>query len=195
MSDYISEYYDAITSGKEIAGRWVTLAYKMLIEGLENRSFFFNPEKANRSIEFVETFCHHTKGSLGRELVRMELWQRALFSAMFGIVDENDLRQFREDVLVCGRKCGKTQLASWVAEYCAYIDDENGYGNEIYFLAPKFDQTDLVWSAFWSSVSFEPDLLEMSKKRKSDIYIPESNTTIKKMQHGKVRQDSGSMKS
>lgn len=187
--DYIHEYYDSITSGKVIAGRWIKLAYKMIVEGLENKSFFLDLKKADDSIRFVETFCHHTKGALGRELVVMELWQKALFSAMFGITDELGVRQFREVVLICGRKCGKTQLASWIAEYCAYIDDENGYGNEIYFLAPKFDQTDLVWSAFWSSVSFEPDLLEMSKKRKSDIYIADSNTTVKKIAFSSKKSD------
>lgn len=189
MTDYIREYYQKISSGQEIAGKWVKMAYKMIIDGLDNQSFFYDQQKADKVINFIETFCHHTKGKLGKQLIHMELWQKALFSAIFGIVDNTGHRQFREIVLICGRKTGKTQLASWIAEYCAYIDEENGYGGEIYFLAPKFDQTDLVWSAFWTSVSFEPELLEMSKKRKSDIYIEASNTTVKKIAFSSKKSD------
>lgn len=189
MHDYIREYYSAILSGKERVGAWVTLTYKWIIDGLENGLWYLNLNKANASINFVETFCHHSKGKLGTQLVKMELWQKAAFSCIFGIVNEKNLRQFHEIMIIMGRKCGKTQMASWIAEYCAYIDKENGFGNEIYFLAPKFDQTDLVWNAFWISVGMEEELSEMGKKRKTDFYIEDTNTTVKRLAFNGKKSD------
>lgn len=59
----------------------------------------------------------------------------------------------------------------------AYLEPE--YGQEIYCLAPKLDQAALVYDGFYQMVQAEDELAELAKKRRSDIYIAESNTVIK----------------
>ena len=67
----------------------------------------------------------------------MELWQKAIVSAIFGILDKNTgYRQFREVFLVVARKNGKTIFAAAIMAYMAYIDGE--YGAKLYCLAPKW---------------------------------------------------------
>lgn len=185
--NYILEYYQKITDGTIVVGKWIILLYTLIIHGLEDKLFFFDAKKANRAINFIENFCHHSKGKLAPKLVKLELWQKAMISCIFGIVDESGYRQFREVFILVGRKCGKTLLASGIMEYMAYADGE--YGADVYCLAPKLDQTDLVFNDFWQSLSAEPDLKSITAKRKSDIYIEKSNTSVKKIAFSNKKSD------
>lgn len=185
--NWILRYYQMIQDGSVTVGKWIQLLYEKIIRDLENKVYFFDQKKANRVIAFFEKFTHHSKGRLAPQLVKLEIWQKALLSCAFGLVDENGIRIYREVLVVMGRKNGKSLLASGVAEYMAYADGEPGA--DCYFLAPKLDQADIVFNDFWQSVSAEPDLLKITKKRKMDIYIESTNTSIKKVPFSEKKSD------
>lgn len=183
--NYIQEYYKAITTGKVVVGEWIKLIYAILVRGLESKKYIYNAKKADKAIKFIENFCHHSKGR--NDLLKLELWQKAIVSAIFGIVDENDVRIFREVFIVVGRKNGKSLFASAIIAYMAYLEPE--YGQEIYCLAPKLEQTDAVYNCFYEMVKNEDELKEVSKKRRSDIYIEETNTKIKPIAFNAKKSD------
>lgn len=187
MTDYIREYYQAIREGSIVVGQWILLLYEYIIKGLENRSFYFAPKKADRAIRFIENYCHHSKGR--NDLLKLELWQKALVSIIFGVVDENNYRQFREIVLIVARKNGKSLFAAAIIEYLAFLDEE--YGAEIYCLAPKLEQADIVYSCFWQMCLSEEDIKSKIKKRgrQNDFYIEETNTIIKKIAFNEKKSD------
>lgn len=187
MIDYIREYYQAIKEGSIVVGKWVLLLYEYIVKGLENKTFYFAPKKANRAIKFIENYCHHSKGR--NDLLKLELWQKALVSVIFGIVDENGLRQFREVVLVIARKNGKSLLGAAIMAYMSFLDEE--YGAEIYCLAPKLDQAEIVYSCFWQMCQAEEDLKNKIAKRGrlSDYYIEDSNTVVKKIAFNAKKSD------
>ena len=185
--NWIYRYYQMIQDGSVTAGKWITLLYERIIQDLEEKQYFFDQKKANRVIDFFEQFTHHSKGKLAPQLVKLEPWQKALLSCAFGLVDEHGFRQYREVLTQMGRKCGKSLLASGVAEYMAYADGE--YGADVYMLAPKLDQADIVFNDFWQSISAEPDLMMLTKKRKMDIYIEKTNTSIKKVPFADKKSD------
>ena len=185
--NWILRYYQMIRDGSVTAGRWIHLLYDRIIGDLEDKAYFFDQKKANKVINFFEKFTHHSKGSLAPRLVKLEPWQKALLSCSFGLVDGQGLRQYREILTQMGRKCGKSLLASGIAEYMAYADGE--YGADVYMLAPKLDQADIVFNDFWQSISAEPDLMKMTKKRKMDIYIESTNTSIKKVPFADKKSD------
>lgn len=106
---------------------------------------------------------------------------------MFGIVDDQNIRVFREIFIVIGRKNGKSLFASAIIAYMAYLEPE--YGQEIYCLAPKLDQAALVYDGFYQMVKSEPELEELAKKRRSDIYIDETNTVIKPIAFNAKKSD------
>ena len=114
MIDYIREYYQAIKDGSIVAGQWILLLYEYVVNGLQKKAFYFAPKKANRAVKFIENYCHHSKGR--NDLFKLELWQKALVSVIFGVVDENNYRQFREIVLVVARKNGKSLFAAAIME-------------------------------------------------------------------------------
>lgn len=186
-NNYILRYYQAIEDGSITAGSWIRMLYSRIVHGIEAGDYLFDQKKANRAVRFFESFCHHSKGALAPQLVKLQLWQKAMLSCIFGLVDEQGLRQFREVFVVMGRKCGKSLLASGIAEYMAYADGERGA--DVYMLAPKLDQTDIVFGDFWQSVQAEPDLARITQKRKSDIYIPSTNTSVKKIAFSEKKSD------
>ena len=146
--NYIYEYHAKITSGEIIAGKWIKKIYEIIINGLQKQEYFFNAKAANKAIRFIENFCHHSKGR--NDLIKLELWQKAIVSVIFGIQDAEKIRIFREIFIVIGRKNGKSLFASAIIAYMAYLEPE--YGQEIYCLAPKLDQAALVYDGFYQMV-------------------------------------------
>lgn len=187
MNNYIYEYYQQIKDGSVVVGIWIRKLYEMIIKGLEDKSFFYNHKKAQASILFIENFCHHHEGALAPGKLKLELWQKATLSLIFGIVDEEGMRIFREVFLVVARKNGKTLFASAIAEYCAFLDGE--YGGRIYFCAPKLEQAYLCFEAFHQMILQEPELNAMAKKRRTDIYIQETNTSAKALAFNASKSD------
>lgn len=185
-ANYIVEYHDKIEHGQIIAGKWIKKIYKILVDGIKSGDWDFDAKKANKAIQFIENFCHHSKGR--NDLFKLELWQKAIVSAIFGILDKKThRRQFREIFLLVGRKNGKSLFAAAIMAYVAYIDGE--YGSELYCLAPKLDQADIVYDSFYKITQAEEELAEVTKKRRSDIYIEELNTTIKKIAFNAKKAD------
>ena len=185
-ANYIVEYHDKIERGQIIAGKWIKKIYKILVDGIKSGDWDFDAKKANKAIQFIENFCHHSKGR--NDLFKLELWQKAIVSAIFGILDKKThRRQFREIFLLVGRKNGKSLFAAAIMAYVAYIDGE--YGSELYCLAPKLDQADIVYDSFYKITQAEEELAEVTKKRRSDIYIEELNTTIKKIAFNAKKAD------
>ena len=187
MDNYILTYYQQIKDGRISANKWILLLYEYLVKGLENGDFLFDGRKANAMIRFTESRVHHTKGRLAPNKIKLELWQKAMFSAMYGIVDEDGSRHFREVVAVMARKCGKSKIANAVAEYGIYADGE--YGANVFCVAPKLDQADIVYSDTWQSITLEPELAGKTKHRKSDIYVSETNSMLKKIAFNAKKSD------
>ncbi|RGM73362.1 terminase large subunit [Agathobacter rectalis] len=186
MDNWIFKYHEAIKKKEVIVGVWVRLCFEILTTGLLNGEWEFNEKKANKAIKFIENFCHHSEGR--SDLLHLELWQKAIVSAIFGIMDKTTgYRQFREVFIIVARKNGKTLFAAAIAAYMTYIDGE--YGAKVYFLAPKLDQADLVYDAFYQIVQSDDELDSITKKRRSDIYIKAFNTSVKKIAFNSKKSD------
>lgn len=186
MDNWIFKYHEAIQKKEVIVGVWVQLCFEILTTGLLNGEWEFNEKKANKAIKFIENFCHHSEGR--SDLLHLELWQKAIVSAIFGIMDKTTgYRQFREVFIIVARKNGKTLFAAAIAAYMTYVDGE--YGAKVYFLAPKLDQADLVYDAFYQIVQSDDELDSITKKRRSDIYIKAFNTSVKKIAFNSKKSD------
>ena len=173
--NYILTYYQQIKDGSVTVGRWIELWYEYIIHGLEEKRFFFDQKKAARAIAFIQQYCRHHEGPLAPQLITLEVWQKALISVLFGVVDADGLRQFRECFVVMGRKNGKTLLDAAIAVYMMIADGE--YGARAYFVSGRLDQARLAFEAFFQMISKEPKLAAKAKKRRTDVYFAESNSS------------------
>lgn len=193
--NYIFRYYDAIrrikrgekVEGVRAAGQFIHDIFRILTDGIKSGEYIFDARKAEKAIRFIENFCHHSEGRA--DLLKLELWQKAVVSAIFGITDPDrpDCRMFREVLLIVARKNGKTLLAAAIMAYMAYIDGE--YGAKLYCLAPKLDQAELCFDAFYQIVQSDDELNNITKKRRTDIYIQDFNTSVKKIAFNSKKSD------
>lgn len=173
-TNYILEYYQRINDGTIIAGKWIKLIYKYIVDGLQSKLFFYDHKKANKALVFIEHYCRHHEGEQAPNHIKLELWQKAMISVIFGVVDGTGNRQFREAVIIVSRKQGKTILAAAISAYMLYLDD---YGARIYFCAPKLQQANLCYDGLYQMIKQEPELEELAKKRRTDIYIDSTNSS------------------
>ena len=186
-TDYILTYYQKICDGSITAGHWIRVWFEQIVHGLQEKKYFFNQKKANEVINFVERYCHHHEGPLAPGLIRLELWQKSILSVVYGIVDENDKRQFREIVLLEGRKQGKTALMGALG--CHHLFKDGGYGSRVYVCAPKLEQSRLCYESIYQTIRKEPMMDRMTKRRRTDLYIEKNNSSAQPLAFSAKRSD------
>ena len=166
----IREYWNAIQEGKEVVSAKIEKTYRKLVYDLDNPNaseFFYDPKRANRVLEFAENFCKHSKGKFGGKPVRLELWEKALLCAIFGFVDIEGNRKYREAILIVGRKNGKSLLASIVGLYMLMADGEPG--PEVYSCATKREQAKIIWMESKRMIAKSPALAKRTRSLVGEI--------------------------
>ncbi len=171
--NYILEYLKAIENGEIITSKRVYKVYKKLADNMKNPDsrYIFDEKKAVRPIKFIEKFCKHSKGEWAGKSVKLELFQKAFISALFGFVDKNTgFRKYKETLFMVARKNGKSTMLASIALYMLIADNEPGA--EIYSTATKKDQARIIFDETHNMIKQSPELNKFIKKRKSDLYFP-----------------------
>lgn len=128
----------------------------------------YDPVKGNHAIEFIENYTRHSKGKMGGKPFILELWQKALVAATFGMVHKIDgTRKYQEVILVVGRKNGKSTLAAAIGLYMQMADGEPGA--EVYACATKKDQAKIIWLEAKRMVKKSPSLRKRMKTLVAEI--------------------------
>lgn len=207
--NFIYAYYQQICDGSVTVGKWVALVYEYVVSEIGKKNLIFDQKKANNAIEWIEEHCFHVEGVLAPGKFEMELWEKALISCVFGLLNpETKNRAFHEVVLVVARKNGKSIFASAIANYIFRVD--GGFGCRVYNVAPKLDQADIIYGNTWEMIQLDPEIKKrkeiiekkrsashqrveddqsVPRKRMSDIYIPETNSTMKKIAFSAKKSD------
>lgn len=171
------QYFGGILDGKIVACEKMKRVSEMLMESfLEPDEFHFDFDIAQRHIDFIEKFIKLPSGKIGTPL-QLELFQKARFQAIFGFVDDNDLRQYNEALTIEGRKNGKTTETAAV-ELDMLVNDDEG-APQIYNVATMLDQAKLGFNAANKMRLQSPMLKKHIKKRTADLYFPYNMGFIK----------------
>lgn len=204
--NWIYAYYQQIKNGTVLVGRWIALLYDYIIKSLDEGAFFFDQKRASDAIEYIEHHCFHTEGPKAPGPLLLEPWQKALVSCVYGLVDKDGKRQFREILLVEARKNGKTLLAAAMEKYDWFVT--GGFGARCFNVAPKLDQADLIYNTVWMMTQLDPEWQERKEKlstakknreygddpelarhRMTDLYIPATNAMVKKIAFSAKKSD------
>lgn len=204
--NYILAYYQGMKDGSQVVGKWIELLYEYIVNGLEEKKFFYDHKKAMKVIEYFEHHVFHVEGPKAPNAIELELWQKAFLSVIYGIVDGMGHRVAREVLLVIARKNGKSLIASGIGKYHFTNGDE--YGAKIYNLAPKLDQADIVYNNLWQMVQLDPEYIErkaeieaardnrervddsdLPRHRMTDLYLPALNSLVKKVAFSAKKSD------
>lgn len=170
-TDYnpIREYWEEIQSGKTRVSQKVYKTYRHVIREMDRTDspYFYDPRRANHILEFFENYLHHSKGKCGGQLVKLELWEKAMLATAYGFVDIEGYRQYRETLLIVGKKNGKSLLASGVGLYMLHADGEPG--PEIYAVATKRDQAKIIWQEAKRMVRKSPALAKRTRSLVAEL--------------------------
>lgn len=171
--NYILEYWKEIEAGNVQVSKKVKTVYKNLVDDINNpkNGYIFDVKKATKPIRFIEQFCKNSKGEWAGKPIRLELFQKAYISALFGFIDKKTgLRKYRESLFMVGRKNGKSTMLAGIALYMLIADREAGA--DIFAVATKKDQAKLIFDETLHMIQQSTELNKITKKRKSDLYFP-----------------------
>lgn len=176
----IRAYFGGILDGTITSGRKMQQVSAKILRDMDNKDprypYHYREEYAQKHIGFIEKFCRLPSGKLGHPFA-LELFQRAILSVIFGFVDADGARQYREVLWIMGRKNGKTALASAI-ELDLLINDDEG-APEIYNVATARDQASKGFADAWRMTKTSPALAKHVRKRVADLYCDLNMGTIK----------------
>ena len=176
----IREYFGGVLDGTITACAKMQQVAAIVLRDLDNDDplypYHYREEYAQKHVSFTERFCRLPSGKLGQPF-ELELFQRAILSVVFGFVDVEGKRQYREVLWIMGRKNGKTALASAI-ELDLLINDDEG-APEVYNVATAHDQAAKGFNNAWRMVLTSPALGRHVRKRVSDLYCDLNMGSIK----------------
>jgi len=161
-------YFTQIADGKITAcDKMKRISDRLLEQYLNPGEFHFDYDIASRHTIFIEKFCKLPTGKLGTPL-KLELFQKARLQAIFGFVDDNDIRQYNEVLIIEGRKNGKTTETAAI-ELDMLVNDKEG-APQIYNVATMLDQAKLGFNAADKMRRQSVLLKKHIRKRAADLY-------------------------
>lgn len=172
--------YDAmIQSGDIIACEKIRRTYEHLADRVRHGSdrFHYDPFRAQHIINFHEKYLRHSKGRWGGKKIKLELWQKAMYAAGYGFVDDDDLRQYQRIILIIGKKNGKSFMSSGCGLYHLTADGEAGA--EVYSVATKKDQAKIIWDESRRMRNKSPALRKRTRSTVSGLFFDAADGVYK----------------
>lgn len=164
----ILEYWEKIQKKEILVCDKLYRTYRKVVRDIQNPGIYhYSAKRANHMLEFAENYCRHSKGKFGGKRVELELWEKAHLATIFGFIDDEGNRKYRESLLIVGKKNGKSLLASVVGLYMLTADGEPG--PEVYAVATKKDQSKIIWLESKKMVNKSPSLKKRVKTLVSEL--------------------------
>ena len=155
--NYIEQYYKMIDSGEIVAGEKIKKVYAHIVDNLHNGNteYYFDEKEAEKAISFIENFCCIPKFQDGKQPFKLQLWQKALVSCLFGFRNkETKRRQYKELFLFVGRKNSKSCLNAAIILYILLFSQEAA--QEVYSVATDRQQSKIIWDYAKQMIATSP---------------------------------------
>jgi phage terminase large subunit-like protein len=121
---------------------------------------WFDPEIAERMLDFFPECLHHIEGELYGEPFKLEAWQQAVVANIFGWqrldTRGRQVRRYREVLLYVARKNGKSPLCAGICLLVLFADRERGQQN--YIAAGEREQAGNLFRYAKGMVDLDEDL-------------------------------------
>lgn len=167
------QYCEDVLSGKIAACEWVILACKRQAADLQRVGsagfkWHFDRERAQRVITFA-TYCRHTEGEWAGQPIELSPSDQFMVWVVFGWIDDEGQRRFREVYEEKARKNAKTTKLAVIGLYLMAADKEEGA--RVFCAATKLDQARLLHGAASQMVARSPSLRKQIKSNKDNLHI------------------------
>lgn len=179
--NYLVEYYNQILEGKILVGQELRTTLDKLIKDLDDPRYIFDIKPGNIRIQFIETFCKHTKSPFNGEPFILELWEKAILQTAYGFKERaTGYRRFNEVVLLVARKNGKTTFIAGI-DLAEFFLAKGGV--DIVCASNTNDQASILYEEI-NNMREGSKALRSDKRSKKNIfyiYSPKTKNKIKKL--------------
>ena len=153
------QYAQKVARGDLVAPKYVVIQAKRFLHELAHPpdGFVFDAELASHPVAVCECLPH-VKGPRAGKPISLEPWQVFFLIQVFGWVDPDGYRRFRQTYLAVPRGNGKTTLAAGIAIYCTFVEGEAGA--EGYAAAVSRDQARICFDSARYMLQNQPGLAE-----------------------------------
>ncbi len=179
--NYLLEYYREIKEGKIPVGQELKATLDKLIKDLDDPRYIFDEKAGNIRIQFIETFCKHTKSPFNGEPFILELWEKAILQTAYGFKEKTTgLRRFNEVVLLVARKNGKTTFIAGI-DLAEFFLSKGGV--DIVCASNTNDQASILYEEINNMREGSKALRSEKRSKKNIFYIysPKTKNKIKKL--------------
>ncbi|WP_413508898.1 terminase large subunit [Carnobacterium maltaromaticum] len=163
--NYADEYAKMVTKHPSKYPKTIRDAVKRYKKWKKRKDIWFDIDKANEALDFMESFIRHVNGDLAGELLVLEPWQKFGYSQLYGWQRINEkgktVRVIREVYWQVPKKNGKTLLAVGGLSYAMYGEGEKGA--ECYCCASDFGQAQYAAKPYAAAVMNSEVLFENSQ--------------------------------
>jgi phage terminase large subunit-like protein len=137
--------------------------------------YYFDIDHADIVVQFIESFCRHSKGEYAGQEFILEPWQRFIISCVFGWKKKKDnLRRFKTVYTEIARKNGKSTLLAAIGIVLLICDGEAGA--EIYSAATKKDQARIIFDEAARMIKSSPELKGMVQCTRNNMCVLETHS-------------------
>lgn len=185
----VDQYIEDVLSGRILACEYVKLAVKRHLDDIEHasdRGLYFDPEAAQRVIDF-SGLLKQSKGEWAGKPLVLQPWQVFIKWVLFGWKNVSGTRRFRTAYQEVARKNGKSTDVATVGLYGLGFDDEGGA--EIYSVATKEEQARITLKEGQSMAQKSGNLGGMAKVHKKAISIDAMDSTWQALGRDSDTQD------
>ena len=179
--NYLKEYYRQIQEGEILVGKELLTVLEGLIDDLNNPRYIFDEKPGKIRIDFIETFCKHTKSPFNGEPFILELWEKAVLQVAYGFkMADTNLRRFNEVLLLIARKNGKTTFIAGI-DLAEFFLSKGGV--DIVCASNTTEQANILFEEI-NNMREQSKALSNEKRSKKNIfhiYSPKTKNKIKKL--------------
>ncbi len=179
--NYLLDYYNEIQKGNIVVGKELFTVIESLIDDMDNPRYIFDEKPGNIRIEFIETFCKHTKSPFNGQPFLLELWEKAVLQAAYGFkMADTKLRRFNEVLLLIARKNGKTTFIAGI-DLAEFFLSKGGV--DIVCASNTTEQANILFEEI-NNMREQSKALSNERRSKKNIfhiYSPKTKNKIKKL--------------
>lgn len=194
-NSYIYQYNEAIKNGyididgkrvRLVVGSKIKKVMRILMGYFDNPDIIFDPKECYKRLKFQETLCLQGKKPYYNKPLKLMLWQKVIFEAVYSFKDkQTGMRIINKCLIEVGRKNGKSTFMAGDINTDLFI----GEGGIRICCASNEDKTaKFIWNEVWGMKKRLDPKDKRTKKNLAELTNEKKDITVLRMS-GKAVND------
>ena len=176
---WLLKYKEEIDKGNIIVGQEMYQGLEMYIRDLDNPKYVYDTREADFRIEFIETFCKHSKDPFAGMPFKLMLWQKAFIEVLYSFkIRATGRDRFKKAILLIARKNGKSTLCAALA-FCELM--VGGAGKDVICSANNDEQSKIIFEEIANMRDMFDPKGKRVKRNRNEIRYTKVKSKVKRV--------------